>query len=467
MKVVEGKSKEASVAVEQAGEEQYPSRGYAWYVVAVLTFVYVFSFIDRQILNLLVRPIRRDLGISDTQMSLLMGLSFAVFYTFFGLPLGRLADSKSRRTIIAAGFAFWSLFTAGCGLVRNFTQMLFMRMGVGVGEAALSPAAYSLITDYFPPKRRATAISVYSMGIYIGSGLAFIIGGTVAGFASTQEMWELPVIGATRPWQVVFFIVGAPGVLLALLMYTVREPARRETRLVRSAEGKAVAAKVPFSEVVAYLRQNWRTFLCHNVGFALLSFSSYGTSAWVPTFFVRNHGWTESSAGQVYGWIVAIFSTLGIVVGGRFSDWLADRGHRDATMRTGLLVAVAWFPFGMLYPVVSDANVAVALMIPAAFLASAPFGIAAAAVQQMMPNPMRGQASAIYLFVVNLIGLGLGPTAVALITDYVFRNDQAVNYSLLIVATAAHIVSAILLWAGLRPFLASLDRLKAWTASNS
>jgi MFS family permease len=266
---------------------------------------------------------------------------------------------------------------------------------------------------------------------------------------------------------VVFFIVGAPGVLLALLMYTVREPARRETRLVRSAEGKAVAAQVPFSEVVVYLRRNWRTFLCHNVGFALLSFSSYGTSAWVPTFFVRNHGWTESSAGQVYGWIVAIFSTLGIVAGGRFSDWLADRGHRDATMRTGLLVAVAWFPFGMLYPVVSDANVAVALMIPAAFLASAPFGIAAAAVQQIMPNPMRGQASAIYLFVVNLIGLGLGPTAVALITDYVFRNDQAVNYSLLIVATAAHIVSAILLWAGLKPFLASLDRLKAWTASNS
>jgi MFS family permease len=467
MKVVEGKSREASLAVDQADEERYPSQGYAWYVVAVLTFVYVFSFIDRQILNLLVRPIRRDLGISDTEMSLLMGLSFAVFYTFFGLPLGRLADSKSRRTIIAAGFAFWSVFTTGCGLVRNFTQMLLMRMGVGVGEAALSPAAYSLITDYFPPRRRATAISVYSMGIYIGSGLAFIIGGTVAGFAATQEMWNLPLIGATRPWQVVFFIVGAPGVLLALLMYTVREPARRETRLIKSAEGKTVVAEVPFREVVGYLRQNWRTFLCHNVGFALLSFSSYGTSAWVPTFFVRNHGWTESFAGQVYGWVVAIFSTLGIVAGGRFSDWLADRGYRDATMRTGLLVSLAWLPFGMIYPVVSDPYVAVALLIPSAFLASAPFGIAPAAIQQMMPNVMRGQASAIYLFVVNLIGLGMGPTAVALITDYVFRNDQMVNYSLLIVATAAHIVSAILLWTGLRPFLASLDRLKAWTANQS
>ncbi|HMV48411.1 MAG TPA: MFS transporter [Blastocatellia bacterium] len=447
-------------------EDDYPSRGYAWYVVGVLTFVYVFSFIDRQILNLLVRPIRRDLGITDTQMSLLMGFSFAIFYTLFGLPLGRLADSKSRRTIIAVGFAFWSLFTTACGLARNFFQMLLMRMGVGVGEAALSPAAYSLITDYFPPKRRATAISVYSMGIYIGSGLAFIIGGTVAGFASKQELWDLPILGAMRPWQVVFFIVGAPGVLLALLMYTVREPLRRDARRIKTAAGNSVVAEVPFSEVRDYLRLNWRTFLCHNVGFALLSFSSYGSSAWVPTFFVRNHGWTESYAGQVYGWVVAIFGTLGIVAGGRFADWMAERGHRDSTMRTGLIVSIAWMPFGMLYPMVSDPYVAVGLLIPAAFMTSAPFGVAPAAIQQIMPSAMRGQASAIYLFVINLIGLGLGPTAVAMTTEYVFRYDQAVNYSLLVVGTTAHVVATVLLWAGLKPFLASLERLKTWTASH-
>ncbi len=447
--------------------EPYPPAGYAWYVVGVLTFVYVFSFIDRQILNLLVRPIRRDLGISDTQMSLLMGLSFAVFYTFFGLPLGRWADLKSRRTLIAAGFALWSLFTSACGLARNFTQMLLMRMGVGVGEAALSPAAYSIITDYFPPKRRATAISVYSMGIYIGSGLAFIIGGTVAGLAAKQELWQLPVLGPTRPWQVVFFMVGLPGVLLSLLMYTVREPKRRDTRKAVTAAGQTVASPVPFDEVVAYIRQNWATFLCHNVGFALLSFSSYGGSAWIPTFFVRKHGWTEAYAGQVYGWIVTIFCTLGIVAGGRVADWLAERGYRDATMRTGLFVSIAWFPFGMLYPLVSDGTTAAWLLIPSAFLTSAPFGVAPAAIQQMMPSEMRGQASAIYLFVVNLIGLGLGPTAVAMMTDYVFRNDLAVNYSLLVVTTLAHVASSILLWSGLKPFRTSLDRLKAWTASHA
>jgi MFS family permease len=400
-------------------------------------------------------------------MSLLMGFSFALFYTFFGIPLGRLADSRSRRTIIAAGFTVWSFMTAGCGLARNFVQMMLLRVGVGIGEASLSPAAYSIITDYFAPKRRATAISVYSMGIYIGSGVAFIVGGVVAGMASAQETWVLPLVGATRPWQVVFFIVGLPGVLLSLLVYTVREPVRRGIRMMKAAGGKTRAAQVPMSEVVAYLKQNWRTFLCHNVGFAMLSFSSYGSAAWIPTFFVRNHGWSEAKAGQVFGWIVAIAATFGIVAGGRLADWMVERGHPEATMRVGLIAALAWLPCGMLYPLAPDGNWAAALLVPSVFLAAAPFGVSAAAIQQMMPSGMRGQASAIYLFVLNLIGLGLGPSAVAAATDFIFKNDQAVRYSLLGVESIAHLASALLLWAGIRPFLASLERLKQWNEANA
>jgi MFS family permease len=449
-----------------AAEEPYPAARYAWYVVAVLTLVYVFSFIDRQILNLLVKHVRRDLGITDTQMSLLMGFGFAVFYAIFGIPLGRLADRRSRRSIVAVGFVFWSIMTAGCGLARNFWQMLLLRMGVGVGEAALSPAAYSLISDYFPKDRRATAISVYSMGIYIGSGLAFLLGGLVVGFAETREMWTLPLVGQTRPWQVIFFIVGLPGVLLALLMYTVREPVRRGLKRIQSADGAMRSVEVPLGEVWRYISLNWKTFVCHTVGFALLSFSSYGTSAWVPTMFVRNHGWSSSKAGVVYGLVVGIFATLGVVAGGWVSDRMARRGVRDATMRVGLFVSAAWFPFGMFYPIAPNPWLVVALLIPSAFLASAPFGVAPAAIQQIMPNEMRGQASAIYLFVVNLIGLGIGPTAVALTTDYVFHNDNKVNYSILIVCAAAHVLSTLLLWLGLKPFRESLDRLKAWMASD-
>lgn len=448
-------------------QEPYPSTVYAWYVVGVLTLVYVFSFIDRQILNLLVAPIRKDLGITDTQMSLLMGFSFAVFYTFFGIILGRLADTKSRRSIIAVGFVMWSLFTAGCGMARNFAQMLLLRMGVGVGEAALSPAAYSLITDYFPKQRRATAISVYSMGIYIGSGLAYILGGLVIKWASAEQTWDLPLVGATRPWQVIFFIVGLPGVLLALLVYSIREPARRGIKLLKAADGTMKAAQVPLKEVFAYIFENKLTFLCHNVGFALLSFSSYGSSSWIPTFLTRNHGWTGAKPGLVFGTVVAVCGTLGIVAGGWLADRMAARGYRDANMRVGLIVSIAWLPFGILFPLVPSADWAVALMIPAVFLASAPFGVAPAAIQQMMPNAMRGQASAVYLFIVNLIGLGMGPTAVAITTDYIFRDDYKVNYSLVIVATIAHLAAALLLWTGLKPFMRSLDRLKAWMAANA
>ncbi|MGH9846232.1 MAG: spinster family MFS transporter, partial [Blastocatellia bacterium] len=413
-------------------------------------------------LALLVQPIRRDLGISDTGMSLLMGFSFAVFYSFFGMLLGRLADSRSRRTIIVIGFSLWSLMTAGCGLARNFVQMLLLRMGVGVGEASLSPAAYSLLADYFPPQRRATALSVYSMGIYIGSGLAFLLGGVVLSVASGQELWSLPIIGPTQPWRVVFFIVGLPGVALALLVYTVREPVRRGLRLVKAEDGTLKAAQAPIREVMAYILENKGAIICHNVGFALLTLSSYGNSSWAPTYFIRHHGWTASKIGVVYGVLYCIFGVLGVVAGGRFADWLAERGYRDANLRVALIAALGWLPSGVLYLLVPDANWAAILLAPTIFFVSAPWGVAAAAIQQMMPNAMRGQASALYLFIMNLIGLGLGPTAVALMTDYVFRDDTAVNYSILLVGVTAQLAGAALLWAGLKPFLRSLDYLKEW-----
>jgi MFS family permease len=448
-------------------KESYPPRAYAWYVVGVLTIAYVFAFIDRQILNLLVRPIRRDLGITDTEMSLLMGFSFALFYTVFGIPLGRLADSKSRRAIVATGMVLWSLLTAACGLARYFWHFLLLRMGVGVGEAALSPSAYSLISDYFPQERRATAISVYSMAYYIGSGLAFLLGGLVVGFASAKGSWSLPLVGAVRPWQLIFFIVGIPGVLFALLMFTVKEPTRKGARMTQTTDGRTTIARVPMRDVIAYIGRNRATFLCHNLGFALLAFSGYGTSAWIPTFMIRQYGWTASQAGVKYGAIICIFGTIGIVLGGRLADWLARRGFQDSNMRVGMIGALVWLPAGALYPLMPTGNLAFAVLIPTIFLTSMPVGVAAAAIQEMMPNVMRGQASAVYLFVINLIGLGLGPTAVAVLTDYVFHNDNAVNYSLLIVGTLAHIGAAVLLWAGLKPYRRSLERLRDWTRLNA
>ncbi|MFZ3203481.1 MAG: MFS transporter [Pseudomonas sp.] len=436
----------------------YPSSARAWATVAILMVAYVLSFIDRQILNLLVGPIRRDLMISDTQMSLLMGLSFALFYTVCGIPLGRLADTRSRRGLIAIGILFWSAATAACGMARLYWQFLICRIGVGVGEAALSPAAYSLIADSFPAARRATAISVYSMGVYLGSGLAFLFGGLVIKLASAQGDVLLPVLGEVRPWQLIFLALGAAGVLFTLLMLAVKEPARR---------GVGAGVAVPLADVGRYIRANKRTVLCHNFGFAGLAFAGYGSAAWIPTFFIRTYGWDAGQVGIVYGSIVAVFGCLGIVFGGRLADRMARRGSIDANMRVGLYAALGAAPFVLAFPLMESALWAAILIAPAVFFLSMPFGVAPAAIQEIMPNSMRGQASAIYLFVITLIGLGIGPTAVALVTDYVFGDDQALRYSLLIVTSIAVFSSIVLLSMSLKPYRDSVVRLQQWAARSA
>jgi MFS family permease len=432
----------------------YPTSLAAWTTVAILMVAYMLSFIDRQILSLLVEPIRRDLAINDTQMSLLMGLSFAIFYTLCGIPLGRLADTKSRRGLIMFGVMFWSAATAACGMAKLYWQFLLCRIGVGMGEAALSPAAYSLIADSFPPERRATAISVYAMGIYLGSGVAFLLGGLVIHFASAQGDLHVPLLGEVRPWQLIFLILGAVGILFSLVVRTIKEPLRR---------GAGAGVAMPLSAVAAYMRANRRTVLCHNFGFAALAFAGYGSAAWIPTFFIRTFGWDASQVGIVYGSTVAVCGCLGIVFGGRLADWLTKRGKTDANMRVGLYSSLIALPLVLTFPLLDNGFWVAVLMAPTVFCLSMPFGVGPAALQEIMPNPMRGQASAMYLFITTLIGLGLGPTSVALVTDYVFADDHALRYSLLLITALAVGTSAILLSLGLKPYRASLDYLQRWT----
>ena len=440
-------------------QDEFPSPGYAWYVVGVLTVAYIFSFIDRQIINLMVNPIKRDLGISDTGISLLMGVSFAVFYTLFGIPLGRLADTRSRRGIICFGIAFWSLMTAGCGLTKKFWDLALMRMGVGIGEATLSPAAYSLIADYFPPNRRATAMSVYSMGIYIGSGLAFILGGVVVKFVSAQESFEWPLIGAVRSWQLVFFIVGLPGLLVALLLMTVKEPTRKG--LISAGHAPAVAPTL--SETWQYVVNNRATFVCLNLGIALVTLNSYASTSWIPSMFVRRFGWSQGGTGMVYGTIIATSGTLGVVGGGWLADWWNQRGRVDSPLRVAWLSTVCGLPCVAIYPLAPTGEWAAVLLIPMVFFGSVPFGVAPAAIQRMMPNTMRAQGTSIYLFVINLIGMGLGPTCVALLTDGYFRDTNQVHYSLLIVGIASYSLACIFLGVSLKNYRNSLDYLHSWT----
>src|SRR5689334_8668825 len=249
---------------------------YAWYVVGVLTLANVSGFLDRQVLSLLVPAIERDLQISDTQMSYLIGLSFSVFYTVLGLPIAWWADRASRRNIMAGGVTLWSLMTMLCGVAASYPRLLLTRIGVGVGEATLAAPSVSLIADYFPPDRLGTAMSVYSLGVFLGSGLAYFIGGWTVGLVSAVDAWHWPIVGAIRPWQSVFFFVGAPGLLVALLMLTVREP-----RVGEGPDGRSRAQPVPVAALVAYVRKNARTFATHSVGFALSATVNYGIAAWL------------------------------------------------------------------------------------------------------------------------------------------------------------------------------------------
>ncbi len=453
-------------AVEGPQEPPYPPIGYSWYVVGVLMIFYIFSFVDRQIIALLVEPMKADLGLTDLQVSYIGGLSFAIFYTLFGIPMGRLADSRNRKGIIAIGVALWSLMTTLCGVATHFWHLLILRMGVGVGEATLSPSAFSLITDYFPKHKLGTALSVYSMGIYFGSGAAFTGGAIVLQWA---ESWvaanpgaALPYLGELRPWQIVFFAIGIPGLILTSLLWTVKEPVRRGIATRKTSAGASKISHVPVNEVLKYLRRNWKTVFCHNVGVAFLSVAAYSGGFWDLAFLGRTYGWSPGQGGLWYGLVTMAAGALGVLFGGRLADYLTRKGYKSASMLAILIAAVVWLPFGALYPLMPSAIWSLVFLFPTLFAGAMPFGCAAAAIQQMMPPQMRGQASAIYLFAINIIGLGIGPTAIAYLTEHVFMDLQMLRYSLFSVGVTAHLLSATILLFSLKPYVKTVEELKTW-----
>lgn len=452
---------------DDASGEPYPSRIYAWYVVAVFVLAYTFSFIDRQILSLLVEPMKRDLAISDTQISLLLGIAFAIFYVFMGLPIGRLVDQRHRVSIIAVGVFCWSVMTALSGTAKVYWQLFAYRMGVGVGEAALTPAAYSIISDYFPPKRLGIAIGVYGIGVYIGAGAALVIGALAISWATHVGDVDLPIIGHVFSWQLVFFVVGLPGLLVALWVATLREPKRRgHMRREVGTDGVTRDVAVPFGEVMAYLKINAAAFLAMNVCFALLAMMAYGTAAWVPTFFIRTYGWSAAEIGKAYGLIIMVFGTLGVVSGGALGDYVCAKGYRNGRIIVMMMTGIVTLPFALAFPLMSDPYWALVLVAPATYFATFTTGVGPSALMEMMPNQMRGFSSALSGLIVNLIGLGLGPTAVALVTDHVFHDEQMLRYSLAIVPPVVLILGAICGALALKPYLTSLDYLKAWSKTN-
>jgi len=437
------------------------SLGYAWYVVIVLTALYMLSFVDRTILSLLVGSIKRDLGISDTRIGLLQGLSFALFYTVMGLPLGRLADTRSRRNLIAAGVVVWSIFTSLCSAAKSFWSLFLTRIGVGVGEAGLSPAAYSLIADYFPPERLGVAISVYYMGVFLGSSLALLVGGVVVDTMAHVPTVTLPLLGTIASWRVTFLIVGLPGLVCALLVYTIREPLRRN--MLRSAQG--APARLSFAESFGQMRMRWQSLGGISLAMVFQSMANYALVSWGPTYFLRVHGWTPGQSGKALAAVLLISGCGGMYLGGRLSDRWQKLGLEEAPMRVmvvGAIGTILLLPVGTL---LSDVRWTMGLLFAGVFFLALPMGISAAALQRIFPNQVRGVVSALYLFILNIGGQSLGPLLPGVFNDYLFHNGKMIGYSLSITMGGAAILMLITLLAAYRHYRKHYQMMIAATAA--
>jgi MFS family permease len=418
----------------------------AWYVVFILTLANISSFIDRQVLSLLVKPIKRDLHLTDTQMSLLMGLSFALFYTLFGVMIGRLADRKSRRNIIIVGISIWSLMTTFCAGVVNYGQFFLARMGVGVGESTLSPSAYSMIADLFPKNRLATALSVFSLGVFLGSGLAILIGAGIVAKLPTEGMVTVPFFGEIFPWQLIFLYIGLPGLVVGLLLFTIKEPARTNT-IQRDGE----VAKLSLKESLQIIFKHPKAYFLICFATAAGALVNYGSNAWIPTFISRTYGWETPKAGFFYGMVLVVSSVCGVLFGGWYADRLVKNGVTDGRLRIGILAGGLCL-LSCCLPLLPKAEWALIAVFVPSFALTAPFGAVTAAIQEIMPNQVRALASSIFLFILNLIGIGLGPTIVALFTDYVFKDENMIRYSIVMLYVIGGLGSIILTLLALKPY---------------
>jgi len=410
-----------------------PGDAYRRYALGLLLVVYVFNFIDRQILSILLQPIKEEFLLSDTQLGLLSGIAFALFYSTLGIPIARYADRGVRRNVIALALAVWSAMTALSGLARGFGELLAARIGVGVGEAGCSPPAHSLLADYFPPERRATALSVYAMGIPLGIFCGYLIGG-----------WMVELFS----WRTAFLVVGLPGVLLSLVVrLTLREPERG--RWDRPAAPGAAAAGAPPLPEVARLLWRRRTFRHVSLAAALHAFVGYGVGAFVPPFLARSHGLGHGEIGTWLAFLSLIAGGSGTFLAGWLSDRLAVRDRRWyvwlPAWSTLVSVPFAWFFY--LWPHPTTALLVSALPI---FLGSMYLGPSFALTQGLAPPTTRALAASVLLFVINMVGLGLGPQAVGIVSDLLRASLGAESLRWALVC-----VAAVNLWSAVHYLLAA------------
>ena len=416
-------------------ENPYASTARRNYVLVVLTLVYTFNFIDRQLLSILQEAIKVDLSLSDAQLGLLTGFAFAMFYVTAGIPIARLADRSNRRNIVAVSVGLWSFMTAISGFVQNYLQLLLARVGGGVGEAGGSPPSHSIVSDIFPKKQRASALAFYSTGVNLGILFGFLFGG-----------WLNEFFG----WRVAFMVVGVPGIMLAILVRTtVREPVRG---LVENKQ--ASDKQVPFKDVITLLWQR-KTFRHMALACGLNAFAGYGTVNWLASFFIRTH---EMSTGELGTWLAlstGLFGAIGVLLGGILGDKLGGRDKRWYTWIPGLATIMV-VPFMIIVLITDNQYVALVCVFIPGTLQNVYLGNSIATTHNLVGLRWRSTASAILFFILNVIGLGMGPFAVGLLSDMLAPTlgAESLRYSMLA------LLPTVMVWSSIHFYLASRTMLK-------
>jgi MFS family permease len=424
---------------------------YSWYVVFLLTFAYTVAFIDRQVLNLLVDPIKTDLLLSDVQVSLLQGLSFMVAYIIFGPIFGRWVDNGNRRNVLIFGVALWSSFTMLCGLCDEYWQLFLARAGVGAAEACLAPAGWSLIADYFSRKKLPRAMSIFMLGPSLGAGMALIAGGLVIASVGTLSTW-LPILSTLTTWQVTFIMVGLPGLLLAVWLMTVKEPPR--TNMVSVAEEDR---NYSLREVLGFFWINRAFYLRFFIGMSLLAIVVYGFPTWMPAYLMRHYGADPSTVGLQYGAQVLIIGAIGIYSGPWMERWLIKRGYPDSPVRCAMLCSLAMLIGCVTFAFTTSYGSALAVAAVINLFYALPQAVAASALQIATPNRMRGLAVSIYYFLISVFGLGVAPSIIALVTDHVLKDPAGVGLSLAIVCSVSSLGAVWLLYGAMKHYRKTMD----------
>ena len=401
----------------------YPPKSTAWILVLILTFTYILSFVDRFILGLLIEPIKKDLGLSDTQIGLLLGPAFAIFYATMGVPLGWAADRLKRVWILASGIILWSFATAASGISKTFSHLFIARMSVGFGEATLNPCAFSMISDSFPPEKRGLPIAFYSAALSLGAAIASLLGAAILTWVQANENIILPILGQVTAWQLTFLILGIPGIFFGILFFFIREPMR-----IKTSNNLIQGRKANPLDMFKYIAKKWRVFATFLPIFCFLTITAY-SQGWLAPMFQRTWGWSPRDYALINGFILLACGPLSINLAGWLSDRWYSKGHFDAPLLVAIIGALITIPSSILAPLMPSGEwcfVILAINTVGLTWLSAT-GITA--LVNIIPADIRAQIIAFYYMVISITGLMLGPTAVGLLTDNIF-GEQDIRYSM-------------------------------------